>query len=181
MEPLTQHKSFIQKLLVCEVPPSLKQARKPAVKGTVQPPWGKPSWWAVRMGGDGETSPKAPFCILKSGEKGWGEAWDKCEARNQRCPDTGLGDGGVRLAQLPPREACSGPCCPLLAAATAAFSLQIQTTVCPCPVSVPVLLPRSQNSGTSTWECPSVSGCMDVEVGLSHLVIHSLSWRRPET
>lgn len=52
---LTQNNSFIQKLLVCDFPPSLNQARKPSLMGPEQPPWWKPSCWAVRMGSNGDT------------------------------------------------------------------------------------------------------------------------------
>lgn len=43
LRPLTWNNSFIQKLLVCEFPPSLSQARKPPWAGPVRPPPGSPA------------------------------------------------------------------------------------------------------------------------------------------
>lgn len=59
--PLTWNNSFIQKLLVCEFPPSFNQARKPSLMGTTHfhgvgsVSKVVPSWWAVGMGSNGDT------------------------------------------------------------------------------------------------------------------------------
>lgn len=91
-----------------------------------------------------------------------------CKARNPEGPDTGL-VGGAEYG----RPSCSpgsllwfmlSPTPGAAATDTATFSLHILTTTFPCLVrpmatrGLEGLLPRSQNSGTSTWECPSMWG-----------------------
>lgn len=172
MRPLTQNNSFIRKLLVCELPPSLSQARNPSLMGPAQPPPGAQldettGWVAAET-----PRPCAWLCIPNGGEgEGWGvvSGGEECKARDapSGAPSPSNWPGGRRRTAGPAAlwgssgSRCRSPRLPP-SAATATLSLHIltQSPAGPCLVDPWGLKARGESEfqhlclGTSsTWGC----------------------------